>query len=190
MKQIRILPFKPMIAAVLGLMLGSAAASSAAAEWNPVRSHPIEIGPQAGRLVIGFKATSANSVTRAIRRQGRAQPLSITQAQTSGTDVSSLSVRTGVALAASRQLTPSMHVLFLQKTLYGADVDAVLAHLRADSAVAFVDVDQRRYAHAMPNDPLFVPTATASGQWYMQKPSTLTPTSDAAATDAVGYNHG
>jgi serine protease len=32
---------------------------------------------------------------------------------------------------------------------------------------------------------LFVATATASGQWYMQKPSTLTPTSDAAATDAV-----
>src|SRR6202040_1090545 len=46
--------------------------------------------------------------------------------------------------------------------------------------------DQRRYAHATtPNDPLFLPSANATGQWYMQTPSTLTPTSDAAATDAV-----
>ncbi len=62
---------------------------------------------------------------------------------------------------------------------------AALDKLRADPAVAFADVDERRYPHALPNDPLFVPTATASGQWYMHTPSTATPTSDAAATDAV-----
>jgi serine protease len=190
MKQIRILSFEPAIAAVFGLILGSvvaagAAASGAAAEWNPVRSHPVEIGPQANRLVIGFRTTSGNSVTREIRRQNRSRTVSITQAQTSASDVSALSLRTGIPLARSRQLTPSMHVLFLQKTLYGADVDALLAQMRADPAIAFADVDQRRYPHAIPDDPLFVPTATASGQWYMQKPSTATPTSDAAATDAV-----
>jgi serine protease len=32
---------------------------------------------------------------------------------------------------------------------------------------------------------LFLPSATASGQWYMLTPSSATPTSDAAATDAV-----
>ena len=78
-----------------------------------------------------------------------------------------------------------MHVVFLEKTLYGADVATTLDKLRADPAVAFADVDARRYPHALPNDPLFVPTATASGQWYMLTPSTATPTSDAAATDAV-----
>ncbi|HEY0749389.1 MAG TPA: S8 family serine peptidase, partial [Steroidobacteraceae bacterium] len=167
----------------LGLALGSAAAASV--EWNPVQSHPVDIGPQANRLVVGFRATPGNSVTKAIRSRAKAQILNVTQAQTSQADVSTLSVRTGVAVARSRQLTPSMHVLILDKTLYGADVDAALAHLRADPAVAFADVDERRYAHALPNDPLFVPTATASGQWYMQTPSTVTPTSDAAATDAV-----
>jgi serine protease len=78
-----------------------------------------------------------------------------------------------------------MHVVFLEKTLYGADVAAALDKLRADPAVAFAEVDERRYAQALPNDPLFLPTATATGQWYMLTPSTATPTSDAAATDAV-----
>jgi serine protease len=183
MRQMRIPLLKAATPWVLGLALGSALA--AAAEWNPVRSHPVEIGPQASRLVVGFRTTSGNSVTKAIRSRAKAQVMRVTQAQTSEVDVSSLSRRTGVAISGSRQLTPSMHAVFLPKTLYGASVDAVLRQLRADPSVAFADVDERRYAHAMPNDPLFLPTATASGQWYMQKPSTATPTSDAAATDAV-----
>jgi serine protease len=190
MRQIRIPFFKAATPWVLGLALGSAMAMAmamaAAAEWNPVRSHPVEIGPQASRLVVGFRATSGNALTRVIRVRAKAQVMSITQAQTSQADVGSLSLRTGVAVAGSRQLTPSMHVVFLPKTLYGADVDAVLQQLRVDPSVEFADVDERRYPHAMPNDPLFVPAPpTAGGQWYMQKPSTLTPTSDAAATDAV-----
>jgi serine protease len=183
MRQIRIPLLKAATPWVLGLALSSAMA--AAAEWNPVPSHPVEIGPQASRLVVGFRATSSNSVTKTIHFRAKAQVMSITQAQTSEADVSSLSLRTGVAASRSRQLTPSMHVVFLQKTLYGADVDAVLRQLRADPSVESADVDERRYPHALPNDPLFFPTATASGQWYMQKPSTATPTSDAAATDAV-----
>jgi serine protease len=175
---------KPAIAAVLGLTWASAMAP--AAEWNPVLSHPVEIGPQASRLVVGFRATSGNAVTKAIRSRVKAQVVRITQAQTSVTDVSTLTQRAGVAVAGSRQLTPSMHVVFLQKTLYGADVDALLKQLRADPAVAFADVDERRYPHATPDDPLFIPAAgSSSGQWYMLTPSSATPTSDAAATDAA-----
>jgi serine protease len=183
MQQIRIALLEPAIAGILALALGSAGAATA--EWNPVRSHPVDIGPQAGRLVVGFRATSGNTVTKAIRSRSKAQIVSVTQAQTSDADVRSLSQRTGIAVSRSRQLTPSMHVVFLQKIFYGADVDAVLKQLRADPSVAFADVDERRYPHAIPNDPLFVPTATATGQWYMRTPSTLTPTADAAATDAV-----
>jgi len=195
MRQIRIPFFKAAtpwvlaLALALALALGSAMpmamAEAEAAERNPVRSHPVELGPQASRLVVGFRASAGNSVTKTIRVRAKAQVMSITQAQTSQADVGSLSLRTRVAVSGSRQLTASMHVVFLPKTLYGADVDAVLQQLRADPAVEFADVDERRYPHALPNDPLFFPTATASGQWYMQKPSTLTSTSDAAATDAV-----
>jgi len=183
MRHIRIALLEPAIAGVLALALGSAGAATS--EWNPVRSHPVDIGPQASRLVVGFRATSGNTMTRAIRLRSKAQIVNVTQAQTSDADVRSLSQRTGIAVSRSRQLTPSMHVVFLQKTFYGADVDAVLKQLRADPSVAFADVDARRYPHVIPNDPLFVPTATATGQWYMQPPSSLTPTSDAAATDAV-----
>jgi serine protease len=164
--------------------LGLCAAAVAGSEWNPVRSHPVEIGPQASRLVVGFRATTANSVTQTIRSRSKAQ-MRVTQAQTSGADMAAVIQRNGIAAASSRQLTPSMHVVLLQKTLYGADVDAALKKLRADPNVAFADVDERRYPHALPNDPLFVATATASGQWFMQTPSTVTATSDAAATDAV-----
>jgi serine protease len=172
-----------------GLALSAASgawsvASAAPQEWNPVRSHPVEIGPQASRLVVGFRATAGNSIVKQIKSR-RLQAIHIVQAQTSRADVASLLQRTGVATAGSRQFSPSMHVVFLEKTLYGADVATVLDKLRADPAVVFADVDERRYPHALPNDPLFVPTATASGQWYMLTPSTATPTSDAAATDAV-----
>jgi serine protease len=133
---------------------------------------------------VGFRATAGNSIVKEIKSR-RPQAIHIVEAQTSRADVASLLQRTGVATAGSRQFSPSTHVVFLEETLYGADVATVLDKLRADPAVAFADVDERRYPHALPNDPLFVPTATASGQWYMLTPSTATPTSDAAATDAV-----
>ena len=182
---------------LLVLALGSALclkcgpAPAAAPEWNAVRTHSVAIGPEANRLVLGFRPTAGNTVVKSIVLRGRTQSVKISQAKTSDADVAGLAQRTGVALAKSRQITPSMHVLFLQKTLYGADVSAVLKSLRADPAVQFADVDQRRYAHALPDDPLFVPTTNASGQWYMQTPSSATimldgiATMDMSATDAV-----
>ena len=163
----------------------------AAAEYNPIARRPVSIGPQASRLVIGFKTTSGNAVTHAIKSALRARVIRITQAQTSPSDVTSLAARVGLKVAASRQLTPSMHVVFLTKTLYGSAVADALARLRADPAVKFADVDERRYPVALPNDPLFVPTTGASGQWYMNTPSS-TPvtvegmqTTDLSATDAA-----
>ena len=175
----------------LTLVLIQGPAHAAAPEWNAVRTHSVQIGAEAGRLVVGFRATAGNTVAKAIRRRNLAQSVLIVQAQTSDADAAGLARRTGLAMAASRQITPSTHVLYLQKTLYGADVDAALKKLRADPAVLFADVDQRRYPHALPDDPLFLPTADASGQWYMQTPSAATitldgiPTMDLSATDAV-----
>src|SRR5882672_2826341 len=147
---------------------------AAVPEWNPVRSHAVQLGPEAHRLVVGFRATAGNTVVKAIKPRMRAQSIKIIQAQTSDADVAALAQRTGLAMARSRQMTPSMHVLFLRKTLYGADVNAVLKKLRTDPAVEFADVDQRRYAHSVPDDLLFGPTTGASGQWFMQTPSATT----------------
>jgi serine protease len=182
---------------LLGLACGGSvwlmptAACAAVPEWNPVRTHPVQIGPEASRLVVGFRATTGSTVVKAVKPRAQAQSVKIVQANTSDVDVAGLAQRTGLAMSRSRQMTPSMHVLYLQKTLYGADVNTALKQLRTDPAVEFADVDQRRYAHAVPDDPLFVPTAGASGQWFMQPPSAAiitlggTATQDLSATDAV-----
>jgi serine protease len=71
--------------------------------------------------------------------------------------------------------------------------------LRTDPAVEFADVDQRRYAHSAPDDPLFAPpadvattnTSLRSGQWFMETPGAATimvngvATQDLSATDAI-----
>jgi serine protease len=184
--------FRPALAALLCLAWGAGSYAGASAEWNPVSKRPVSIGPEANRLLVGFKATSGNAVTKTIKLRSRVEPFNHTQALTSATDVVRLAQRTGFVMAGSRQITPSMHVVFLDKTLYGADVAAALAVLRADPEVLFADVDQQRYPHSvMPDDPLFVPTpGVASGQWYLGAPAASVTvegvqTMDLAATDAV-----
>jgi serine protease len=157
--------------------------TAAAAEYNPIRSHPVSIGPEMNRVIVGFDPTTNKTVVQTFKPRDRAQSIRIVQAQTTAADVSSLAARVGLSMAKSRQITPSMHVIFLKQTLYGADVEAALTKLRADPAVQFADVDQKRYPLSLPDDPLFVPTTGASGQWYMQTPSATT--GDLAATDAV-----
>src|SRR5580693_3535774 len=63
----------------LVLILGPAHA--AAPEWNAVRTHSVRIGAEAGRLVVGFRATAGNTVAKAIKRRNRAQRVLIVQAQ-------------------------------------------------------------------------------------------------------------
>src|ERR1700733_15041807 len=50
----------------VGWLLAAAPAADAATEWNPVRTHAVEIGPQADRLIVGFKATPSNSIIKTI----------------------------------------------------------------------------------------------------------------------------
>jgi serine protease len=171
--------------------LWCAAARAAIPEWNAVRTHSVQLGPEAGRLLVGFRATDGNATVKVQKSRARPQGVKLIQANTSEADASSLAVRTGLAMARSRQVTPSMHVLYLQKVIYGSNVNAMLKRLRADPAVQFAEVDQRRYPHALPDDPLFVPSSGASGQWYLQTPSSATITlggvasQDLSATDAV-----
>jgi serine protease len=174
------------------ILTGRAAFAQSVGEYNPVRRPPVSLGPEAHRLIVGFRTFPDAGRTVVARRQSRA----VVQAQTSAADVGTLIARVGMPVAKSRQFTPSMHVLFLPKTLYGADVDAALAKLRADPAVKFADVDQLRHIEAViPNDPLFAPTLQgsppASGQWYLNTPSSTpvivegSTTEDLSATDAV-----
>ena len=177
-----------LIGLLLILSFGVALTASAA-EYNPVRVSPISIGPQTHRIIVGFRATAGNSMVQTIQPRNKSQSVQIVQARTTAADVVGLASRTGLSMAHSRQITPSMHVMFLKQTLYGADVLDALTKLRADPTVEFADVDERRYPLSTPNDPLFVPTTGASGQWYLQTPTSTgcnaTTGCDFAATDAV-----
>ena len=165
---------------------------AAALEYNPVRKEPMVIGPEANRLIVGFRATPSNTLAKTVRFARRARSVTVIQAQTSAADVQSLVKRVGLTIARSGQITPSMHVLYMPKTLYGGDVVNALAALRADPAVQFATVDGRRYAlQKIPDDPLFQPTTGANGQWYFNNPATSSITvsgtiyQDLSATDAV-----
>jgi serine protease len=175
----------------LGLVLAGAtpaAAAAAAAEWNPVRTAPVDIGPRTSRILIGFRATPLNAVVHRVKSRRSPAAIRVVQAQTTDADARALALRVGLLVSGSRQITPSMHVLFLPNTLFGAAVGAALNRLRADPAVLFADADERRHAHMVtPDDPLFPPIAGAGGQWYLLTPPAAATASDddLAATDAV-----
>jgi serine protease len=173
-----------LVATILAVGTTVIAAVATPIEFNPVRTRPVSIGPEASRLLVGFKANANNTVVQTVHSQRRALGVKIVQANTSASDVAGLAARSHVSMQRSRQMTPSMHVMFLEHTLYGSSVSATLATLRADPAVAFAEIDERRYPHGLPpDDPLFATPATGTGgQWYMMAPST---TGDASATDAI-----
>ncbi|MDB6162051.1 MAG: peptidase and in kexin sedolisin [Gammaproteobacteria bacterium] len=72
-----------------------------------------------------------------------------------------LTLRANLTFKQSREITNGLHLLQVQSAT-GESIDATLARLRADPDVESVDIDQRRFAHAVPSDPLF------TGQWYEQ----------------------
>ena len=73
----------------------------------------------------------------------------------------SLASRASLTFKESREITNGLHLLKVQPAA-GESIEATIARLRADSAVETAEVDQRRFPHALPNDPLF------TGQWYEQ----------------------
>ena len=169
-----------------------APATAAVPESNPVRTHAVQLGPEANRLIVGFRATARNAVTKPIKVRARTQSINVVQARNHGADVAGLAGRAGLAMARSRQITPE-HAC---RSICRRPSTAPMSTPRSSSCapirpLQFADVDQRRYPHAAPDDPLFVPTAGASGQWYMHTPSATSitldgvATMDLSATDAV-----
>lgn len=73
-----------------------------------------------------------------------------------------LAEQAGLGVRGARELGPGTVVLGLGQTLSGEPLASALAALRADPAVEFAEVDRRRYARAVPNDPLY------ATQWYLQ----------------------
>jgi len=148
---------------LLGLLAAlPIAATSAAAgtnERNPVPSRPAA-APEATeqRILVKLRATAAAAAhAQALSIEARVKKSSAGAANTptaNGT-MQALATRASLTFKQSREITHGLHLLQVQSAT-GETVASMLARLRADPDVETAEVDQRRFAHAMPNDPLFV----------------------------------
>jgi serine protease len=87
------------------------------------------------------------------------------------TTLRDLAGRSNLIFERSREITTGLHMLQVRSAT-GEPIQATLARLRANPDVEFADIDEHRYPHAVPDDPLY------QGQWYEQA-------TQAAGTDAV-----
>lgn len=94
--------------------------------------------------------------------QGRAQMQEQEQEQERRNRLDTVSGRAGLEWRSSRTIGAGMAALTLARRLSGAELDRQLAALRSDPDIEFAVVDQRRFAQAMPSDPLY------PNQWYLQ----------------------
>jgi len=124
-------------------------------EVNPVQRHPpAAAGADIQHVIVKFRPESAPATAS---QSGRVQ------AQSAQDRLDGLVQRASVTLKESHEITARMHALQIQPVSSGESLAAVLARLRADPAVEYAEPDQRRYIHALPNDPLFL-----SGQWHLK----------------------
>ncbi len=73
-----------------------------------------------------------------------------------------LARRNALRLLRSGQIADRMHVLQFDLDATGESQAQVMARLRADPEVEYVQPDRRRFAQGVPNDPLY------TSQWYLQ----------------------
>lgn len=114
------------------------------------------------RLIIQYKATTkSNRAASASAAQDRA---------TASAQVANTAGQAGVnGLRYVRSVAPQLHVARLDQPLPADQVQALVQRLRADPAVAAVEVDRRVRAHAVPTDPYLSPLFSSPyHQWHLQ----------------------
>jgi serine protease len=152
-----------LIGVLAAVSIASTHAAAATNEHNPVLKHPpAAADPTEQRILVKLRSSAASAA--------HVQAQSI-KAGAANATLQSLATRASLAFKQSREITNGLHLLKVQPAA-GDSIDATLARLRADPSVETAEVDQRRFAHAVPNDPLF------TGQWYEQA-------AQPAAIDAV-----
>jgi serine protease len=145
---------------VIGILAAFSIASTHAAaatnERNPVRTYSaVASAATEQHILVKLRASAAATA--------HVQALQVKPNQTNAANgtMQALALRANLTFKQSREITNGLHLLQVQSAT-GESTAATLARLRADPDVESADIDQRRFAHAMPNDPLF------TGQWYEQ----------------------
>ena len=144
-------------------VFATAALPGAVAERRPL-PRALAAAPVAGeaRVIVKFKAESG--LMRALSANSMAAPPQ--HAQT-------LSSRLGLNLTDGRPIGARAQVVMAK----GMSSVQLAERLAAQSDVEYAVVDERKYALAAPNDPLYgvqSATAPAAGQWYLRAPNSST----------------
>ena len=158
-----------VLRAVVGvLLLASFLTLPALAQFTPDAT---TADAATARLIVKLRpAGIADASGETSRRQVLARP----------DRVLSLAQRSGLALRTSRDLGGEMLALTLAAPLSGDSLEQTLAALRANPDVEFAEIDHRRYARAVPSDPLY------GSQWYLQSVETAATNFEAAWDTTTG----
>jgi serine protease len=99
-----------------------------------------------------------------------------------GTRMQKLGSSAGMRLQRKQQITADTDVLQLDHALERSDMNALLERMAADPNVEYAVADEHRWAHAVPNDPLF------ADQWYFQSTEIAATRANQAWDVTVGSN--
>lgn len=161
-----------LLLAVIGSSWANAVASvqsGVSQEFNPVARAPRGAPPPSDRLLIGLKELPQTAIDTG--------PLKMAK------QIEAIALRQRVPLKVVGSVGTSIQVAKLLAPATQSNVEASLAALRLDPAVAFAESDQKRYPHAVtPNDPLF------SGQWYLRAGQPSAVRADSAWEPTEGQN--
>ena len=99
-----------------------------------------------------------------------------------GTRMQKLGASAGLRLQRKRQLTSDTDVLQLDRARGSEEMRAVLERMAADPNVEYAVADERRWPHAVPNDPLY------PDQWYFQSAEIAATHAEEAWNVTIGSN--
>jgi serine protease len=139
-----------------GLMIAALAPAHATAQQPNARQVASPAAPPAGRFIVKLRSNALADAAHAAPER-----------------IGALASRAGLTLSEAHHIISGIHLMRVQAQPGGEPAAAVLVRLRADPEVEYAEPDQRRYAYATPDDPLF------SGEWYLQH-------TQASAVNALG----
>ena len=131
----------------------------AATEYNPVARQPVA-------------QAAADNLSVIVKLRSDGAGAAMAKLSNGATRTAALAKRTGLTLQFRREISERMLAGNIE--LSDASAAQVLEQLRADAAVEYVAIDQRRFPHAtVPNDALF------ANQWYLKD-------TEVSAVNAIG----
>jgi serine protease len=153
------------------------------------------LGAPGGTAAVPFRGTPPAESTDRVIVKWRATGVAAVRIDAIEDRALRLQASTGMSLRPIRSLHDRLDVLRLERALRPAAMQAVVARLRLDPSIEYVEPDARRYIAAFPadppDDPRFVAGSDANGswrgQWYLkdglaQNAATATPSAIGATT--------